>query len=443
MPGWVRRGGDAQGGWVNWGGNQACRPSARVHPVTAEDLVDLVRAAARQRQRVKVVGSGHSFTGIAATDGVHVHLDRHSRILEIDPDRRRVTVEAGVSLWQLSRALAARGLALENLGDIAEQSVAGAISTSTHGTGVAFGGLATQVKGLQLVLADGTLMRCSKTEEPELFSAARVGLGALGIISTVTLGVVPAFNLQAREAHEPLDAVLDNLDERVAGSDHFEFYWIPHTRSTLTKRNQRTDAPPEGRGRLGEVRDKILLENLAFGAVCRAGRRIPALVPRLARLATLGGAVEYTERSHRVFASRRWVHFVEMEYALPAAAVRPALERLVRLIDDQGFRVSFPVEVRFSAADDIPLSIASGRDSAYIAVHQYRGVPFEAYFGAVEEIMVSLDGRPHWGKLHFQDAAGLAPRYPGWESWQAARRRVDPEGRFANAYLDRVVGPVT
>jgi len=432
-----RRRGEA---WSNWGGNQTCYPASVAQPATISEIVGAVKQAASKGQRVKVVGAGHSFTGIALTDGVQLDLSRHCRLLEVDRERQRVKVQAGLPLWRLSNSLAASGMALENLGDIAKQSVAGAISTSTHGTGAAFGGLATQVEGLELVLADGSVVDCSAAEEPELFAAARVGLGALGIISAVTLRTVPAFNLRAREAHESLPRVLDGLDETVAGADHFEFYWVPHTRGTLTKRNERTSDPPGGRGRFGEVRDRVLLENVAFGAVCRLGRLVPALVPRLAHLAIGGGPRTYVERSYNVFASPRWVHFVEMEYALPRKAVKTALEQLVALIDDRGWRISFPVEVRFTAGDDIPLSTASGRDSAYIAVHQYRGVPFEEYFRAVEAIMMPLEGRPHWGKMHYQDAASLAPRYPQWERWQAVRRRVDPEGRFANDYLDRVIG---
>ncbi|MGH8921018.1 MAG: D-arabinono-1,4-lactone oxidase, partial [Actinomycetes bacterium] len=210
-----------------------------------------------------------------------------------------------------------------------------------------------------------------------------------------------------------------------------------------TKRNNRTGDPPGGRGRAGELRDRVLLENVAFGALCRVGRRVPALVPRLARLSALETRVEYVERSYKVFASPRWVRFVEMEYELPAAEVRAALTEVLAVIDERGFRISFPIEVRFTAADDIPLSTASDRASGYIAVHQYRGVDYQAYFAAVERIMVAHRGRPHWGKMHTQDAAGLAQLYPRWGEFIAQRDRLDPEGRFANPYLDRVLGPVT
>ncbi len=427
--------------WSNWAGTEHGRPAAVDHPASIAEIVAVVRGAARQGHRVRAVGSGHSFTGLAVTDGVAVHLDRHRRVIDIDRERGLVTVEAGITLRRLSQVLSGWGLALANLGDIAVQTLAGAISTGTHGTGAALGGLATQVRAMDLVVADGSVLSCSAAEEPEVFASARVALGALGIVSRVTLQCVPAFNLRAVETVEPLEAVLDAMYDEAAANDHFEFYAVPHTTMTRTKRNNRTDAPASGRGRAGEIRDRVVLENVAFGALCRAGRRVPRLVPILARLSAVGGRVEYTERSDRVFASPRWVHFVEMEYELPVAELRSALREVLAMIDDRGFAISFPVEVRFAAADDIPLSTACGRASGYIAVHQYRGVPHQAYFAEVERIMLAHGGRPHWGKLHTCTAETLAPSYPGWSSFAAQRDRLDPDGRFANDYLDRVLGP--
>lgn len=429
-----------RGPWSNWAGTVTFRPVSVEHPVTTADMVRLVRTARRRGQRVKAIGSGHSFTPIAATDGVQVHLGRHRRVLDIDRERATVTVEAGIRLRSLANTLAARGLALTNLGDVAVQSLAGAISTGTHGTGARYGGLATQVLGLELVLADGSVVRTSPDEEPELFDAARLGLGALGLISTVTLQCVPAFDLHAVEDRVDLDSVMASLDVDVAAHDHYEWYWVPHTRRVRTKANDRTDQPPSGKGRVGEWRDRMLLENVVFGALCRTERRIPALTHRLAPIVASGGRSEWVERSDRVFTSPRRVHFVEMEYALPRHRLPGVIDALVEAVDD--LNVSFPVEVRFAAADDVPLSTAQGQESAYVAVHQYRGMPYRAWFDAAEAIFTEAGGRPHWGKMHTRDAAGLAPLYPRWEAFAAVRRRVDPDGLWSNAYLDRVLGPV-
>ena len=331
---------------------------------------------------------------------------------------------------------------MENLGDIDRQTVAGAISTGTHGTGTGYGGLSTQVLAMELVTAAGEVVRCSADEEPDVFAAARVGLGALGVIATVTLRCVPQFCLHAVETTEPLDAILDHLDTEMAAHDHVELYWFPHTRRVLAKRNDRTGAPPGGRNRFGWLRDRVLAENVAFGALCAAGRRWPSLTPRLAPLATMSGRREFTDRSDRVFVTPRWVRFVETEWALPRAALGEALGALVAAHEASGLAVSFPVEVRTAAADDIWLSTAYGRDSAYVAVHSYRGVDHRRWFELVQAIMVPLGGRPHWGKLHDLRAAELARLYPRWAQWQAVRARLDPDGRFANPELERVVGPV-
>jgi L-gulonolactone oxidase len=293
---------------------------------------------------------------------------------------------------------------------------------------------------MRLVTADGSLLDLSAGENPDVFDAARVGLGALGLVSTVTLRCVPAFRLHAVEEPVPVDDVLRDLDDLVEGNDHFEFYWVPHTRWALTKRNRRTDEPARPRPGWREWVDDMVLQNYAFGALCRIGRRRPSLIPRLAKIIPSTGVTDYVDRSDRVFTSPRKVRFWEMEYAMPRAALPEALGRVRRLVDEIGMQISFPVEVRVVAGDDIPLSTAHGRETGYIAVHVYRGTPYDAYFSGVERIMDSYGGRPHWGKLHFQRAETLAPRYPRWNEFQQVRARLDPEGRFANPYLDRVLG---
>ncbi|MGI8791633.1 MAG: D-arabinono-1,4-lactone oxidase [Acidimicrobiales bacterium] len=429
--------------WRNWAANQECWPTAIEHPASQAELSRLVTTAAAAGTTVKVVGSGHSFTDIACTAGYLIHLDRHSSILHIDREAMTVSVEAGVPLSRLNAALEEAGMALPNLGDIAYQTVAGAISTSTHGTGVRIGGLATQVIGLDIVTGDGSVIECSADTEPDVFSAARVGLGAIGILSRVTLQCVPAFTLRAIEQPMHMDKVFSNLDRYVEENDHFEFFWVPHTPFAITKRNNRTDEPPAGRGRWRTIRDKYLLENIAFGVACRLGRMRPSLIPRLATAVPGSGRVEYTDKSFKIFASPRWVHFYEMEYAIPREHVVEALNRLMAFVDDSGLRIGFPVEVRFTASDDIWLSTAHGRTSAYIAVHVYQGTEYEPYLRGVESSMDDLGGRPHWGKMHFQTAETLAARYDHWDDFQAVRARVDPDGRFANAYTDRVLGPVS
>jgi FAD-linked oxidoreductase len=402
-----------------------------------------VLAAASRGMRVKAVGAGHSFTGIAVAPGVLLDLTDLSGLISVDRDRARVTLLAGTRLHQIPKLLEPYGLAMQNLGDIDRQSISGAISTSTHGTGAGFGGIATQVVGATLVTADGELLRVTEDENAELLPAVAVGLGALGILVEVTLQCVPTFLLQAVEHPEPLADVLATLDARVAGADHFEFYWFPHTDVALTKTQTRMPAatPVTSLPTVGRWIDEELLSNGVYRMVCATGTAIPAVIPPFSRLAVkLTGNREYTDLSNRVLTQNRNVRFREMEYALPVENVRPAFEAVQALIAEQGLRISFPIEVRFAAADDVWMSTAHGRASGYIAVHRYWREDPTAYFTAVEKIMTSFGGRPHWGKMHTQDAASLRERYPHFDDFTALRDRLDPGRMFQNAYLERVLG---
>lgn len=429
--------------WTNWAGNQSCAPTAIRRPISEGELVALVKEAATAGTRVKCVGAGHSFTPIACTNGVLVDLSGYDRVLGHDAEARTVTVQAGIPLSTLSDELDQRGLAVENMGDIAYQSIAGATATATHGTGWHFGNISSRIVGMRLIAGDGSIVEATADENPEVLAAARVGVGALGIVSTVTLQAVNAFRLHAIEEPMRVDEVLSDFDGFMSSADHVEFYWVPHTAWALTKRNRRTHEPAVPRSKVKEVLDDLILPNVAFGALCRVGRRKPSWIPKMAKILPSTGRVEYTDRSDRVFTSPRKVKFYEMEYAIRRDAIPEALNRVRTLVDEAGIQLSFPVEVRVVAPDDIPLSTAEGRATGYIAVHVYQGTPYDAYFQGVERIMDSYDGRPHWGKMHFQRHETLAERYPRWDEFQAVRRRLDPEGRFTNQYLERVLGPVT
>ena len=426
--------------WSNWAGNQQTGTVLLSKPQTESELQQVVQSAQLSGRRVKAVGSGHSFTAIAVSEEVLVDLSDYDEIVAIDKINQTVTVQSGIQLSKLNQALYENSLAMQNLGDIAYQTIAGAISTSTHGTGAKFTGIANQVVALRIVLADSSIVECSANVNAQLFSCARVGLGALGLISTVTLKVVSAFNLAVIEEPMRVDDVLQNLDLHVDSNDHFEFFWVPHTGWALTKRNNRNNLPVEPMSKMSHWYSKTLMENYAFGAVCMLGKARPSLIPKLAKALPSSGRNEYSDASHKVFASKRIIKFYEMEYAIPREACAEALNRVRRMVTDSGFFLNFPVEVRFTAPDEIPLSTASNRESAYIAVHIYKGMNYVPYFKEVESIMNSYQGRPHWGKLHFQSAATLASRYPQWDVFQAVRNQVDPQRMFSNQYLETVLG---
>jgi len=429
------------GEWVNWAGDQRCRPARIVAPRSREELAEVVGTAAAAGEKVKVAGSGHSFTEAALTTATMLRLDALRGILDADRGSGLVRVGAGTVLRDLNEELAALGLALENLGDIDAQTLAGAISTGTHGTGAGLGNISARVEAVELVLADGSVRELTAAADPELLRAARIGIGALGAISAVTLRCVPAFTLRRVDSAHRLADVLDRFDELAARNDHFELFTFPYSDRALVLERNRTAAAPRPKGRAVAFLNDVVLENWALEAMAATGKALPRAIPALARFAGLvatGG--DNQDRSDRIFVNRRTVRFTEMEYAVPRAAGPTALRRVIEWVRANRYPVFFPIEVRVAAGDDASLSAAHERDTAYIAVHQYRGMEWRPYFEAVESIMDDHEGRPHWGKRHFQTAATLAPRYPRWDEFQRARNRLDPQRAFANAYTERVLG---
>jgi L-gulonolactone oxidase len=432
----------AAGEWTNWAGDQSCRPARIVHPASREELAEAVGAAAVAGQKVRVAGSGHSFTEAALTEGTMVDLAALSGVIDADPGSGLVKVGGGTVLADLNEGLAELGLAMENLGDIDRQTIAGAISTGTHGTGVKLRNISAQVEGLELVLADGSVRHLGATTDPELLRVARVGVGALGAIAAVTLRCVPAFNLLRVDSPHPREEVLDSFEERAAANEHFELFTFPYSDLALVLERNRQEEPPRPRGRGAAYLNDIVLENWALELLAATGKAMPRTIPVLSRLAgRLASGSRTSDRSDRVFVNERRVRFTEMEYALPREHGPEAARRVVEWVRRNEYPVFFPIEMRVSAGDDAFLSPAHERDSAYIAVHQYRGMEWRPYFEAVEAIMNDYGGRPHWGKRHFQTAATLAERYPAWADFQHARDTLDPTRTFSNEYTDRVLGP--
>jgi FAD-linked oxidoreductase len=427
--------------WRNWGRSETSRPTHIARAASVDDVVAAVNAASDRGLHLKTVGAGHSFTAIAATDGVQLDVSALDGLLAVDGNR--VTIGAGTNLYQLPALLAPHGLALTNMGDIDRQTIAGAISTGTHGTGAAFGGLATQIRALTMVTADGALLTINEAENADLLPAARLGLGALGVLVDVTIQTVPAFMLHAVEKPEPLEEVLENFEARSTSTDHFEFYWFPHTTTALTKTNTRVpaDTPPRRQSTVAAWLDDELLANGVFALTCATGNLFPGIVPRVNLLAEkLVAKREVTAPSYEVFVTRRRVRFREMEYAIPREHVPAAVRAVAALVAKNGWTISFPLEVRVAASDDLWLSTASGRETGYIAVHRYYREDPAEYFAGVEAIMRSFAGRPHWGKMHTQDAASLATLYPHFADFGAVRDRLDPARLFGNRYLERVLG---
>ena len=427
--------------WTNWGGSVSCTPAHVAKPLTVAEVQHVVVSARERGLTVKPIGAGHSFSAIGATDGIRIDLSNLSGIVAVEGNL--VTLWGGTFLHQLPELLRPHNLALANMGDIDRQTISGATSTGTHGTGGTFGGIATQIRAVTLVTADGELLTVDQTQNAHLLPAVALGLGALGVVVEVTIECVPSFLLRAVERPENIDAVLDTFRVRVEEVDHFEFYWFPHTDIALTKTNTRIPAPaePQPLGRVRRWIDDELMSNTLYAGVVNTGRALPRFVPPINRLAArLTGNRDYTDHSYAVFTAPRRVRFVEMEYALPIDEVPAALREVRALINGRGWNISFPIEVRAAAPDDLMLSTASGRPTGYIAVHRYYRENHEEYFRGVESVMKRHDGRPHWGKMHYRDAESLRGAYPRFDEFAAVRDQLDPTRLFANDYLTRVLG---
>lgn len=430
--------------WTNWSRLETAHPAREATPADADAVAEEVRRAAESGGTVKMVGTGHSFTGIAVTDGTLLRPGALTGITAVDRDAMTVTARAGTRLKDLNADLERLGLSLHNMGDIAEQTLAGAVSTGTHGTGGRAAGLAAQVVGLELVTGKGELLRASAQENPDVLEHARVGLGALGVLTSLTFRVEPLFVLEADEEPVRWEQGVDGYEELAASADHLDLYWMPHTDWMLAKRNHRrgTDlALAQPPSRVARWVNDDLLENTALGAVTGLSARVPALTRPLNRtVARFFSGRRYSDVAHRVFTAERRLVFREMEYAVPRAAGPEVLRECRRVLEASDLVLGLPVEIRSAPADDVPLSTGGGRDSFYLAFHVHRVTDHRPVFALLEPVLRAHDGRPHWGKLHTRTAADLAPAYPRFEDFLALRERLDPQRVFANDYLRRVLG---
>ena len=428
--------------WSNWSGSVQSTPREIVLPDSVDELINLIGRAGREGRHIRVVGSGHSFTPLVQTSDILVSLDKLQGIEKIDTERQTVTVLGGTKLHRLSQELFAHGLAQENLGDIDVQSIAGAISTGTHGTGIRFGSLSTQVEQLTLVTANGELLTCSQDEHPDIFKAAQVSFGTLGIITGITLRVVPAQRLRLQSRRARLSECLQHLEQYKSEHSHFEFFWFPFTDLVQAKFLDETQEAVSG-GKLNKLWgefSRTVLENGAFWLLSEWSRLRPQMASTVSKISAQSiPSVDEIDYSHRLFATPRAVRFQEMEYNIPVEHLQAVISEIQECIEKHRFAVHFPVECRFVHADDIWLSPAYQRESAYVAVHMYRGMPYQAYFQHIEEIFRRYQGRPHWGKMHTRTAQELAGLYPRWQDFLSIRAQLDPQELFLNDYLHQLL----
>ncbi len=426
------------GHWSNWSGSVRGVPRTTAMPRSVDELAQMIGAFGHDGRCVRVVGAGHSFTPLVQSDDVLMSLEAMQGVESIDNERGTATVLGGTRLFNLGDALFEHGLAQENLGDINVQSISGAISTGTHGTGIKFGSLSTQVAGLTLVTASGEILECSPEHNPDVFKAAQVSVGTLGVIAKVTLRVVPAKRLHYHGFRKKLADCLANLDQYKQENAHFEFFWFPYTDAVQAKFLNET--PDEATtSSFWSTFNKIVLENCVYWVLSESCRLNPKLCKTVCNISAQTIAdIDEVNYSHRLYTTPRWVRFQEMEYNIPAEYAAAAITEIQECIDRNQFEVHFPLECRFVHSDDIWLSPAYERESCYLAVHMYRGMPYKSYFEHIEEIFRRYQGRPHWGKMHTRTAEELATLYPRWHDFRRIRAALDPQGMFLNEYLRKL-----
>jgi len=383
--------------WSNWSGRQTAEPVEIVEANTEADLVEAVRRARDRGANVRAVGASHSHSRVAATDGVLIDTDGLGGVVSIDTDAMEATIRGGARIFSLGEPLHAHGMALRNQGDIDKQSIAGATSTGTHGTGPTLQNLSAGVRVVRLVLASGEVVTCSADEEPELFAVARHSLGGVGLISELTVAVRPAYRLHEKLWKEDPGSVFARIDELVSATRHFEFFWMPQGDWCAAKILAETDADPDP------------LED-------REHERIGW--------------------SHDIISSIRDDRHTEMEYSVPAEAGPACFAELRQMILSDFTELQWPLEYRTLAADDLWISTASGRETVTISAHQDIGLDDRDLFGACEEIFRRYEGRPHWGKVHYRTGAELAELHPRYRDWWQVRDRFDPDGVFSTHYLE-------
>ncbi len=423
----------------NWAGNLNFNPEKIFEPQSISDIQAMVNEAGKNNKTIRPIGSGHSWTGLVASDDYFFHLNEMQGITRCDQTNSTVTAFAGTKLSRFGDEAFAHGFSMENQGDIDKQSLAGAMSTGTHGTGIGLQSVSNQARELKMVLASGEIQTINTAHDENLYQAARVSFGSLGLIAEATLKLVPAYKLKVTSFAEEMDRALLKLSERLAKHRHLEMFYFPVGDWSMVKMMDKTDEPVHKNGLLQKFND-VVLENYLYELLNKIAFRMNTYngIDKIMRnFVTPHSRVAW---SHKAFPTDRSIRFMEMEYNFPLEKFNDVFEEIKAAIKKNKYQTLFPIEIRFVKGDNIWLSPAYGRDSVYLAIHTYIQEDYKPYFNTVEAIFKNHGGRPHWGKWHSLKDKDFEKVYPKWNEFKAIREGLDPHGRFLNSHLKDIFG---
>jgi len=428
----------------NWAGNERCHPERFFQPQTHDEIIAIVREAVKAGRKLRVTGAGHSWSPIACTGDYMVNLDLYNKVIRMDKEKKRVTVQAGIRLKELNKILDENGLALSNLGSICEQSVAGLMTTGTHGTGISFQILSSAIIGMKVITSSGEVMEIDETSA--YLNAFRVSLGVLGIISEITLQCSDAFNLREESGPVWFDEALEQLPELLQRNDHVKLWWFPHVRRLMLYRYNRAEKMIIPRASVYSSflkwTEDVFLVRYFFALMLRVGNLLPKQIPAINRFICRIHLkkIQRAGKSHEIFNVPMPPRHRESEYAIPVERAADALDELRREIEHRRMKVNFVVEVRFVKSDSIWLSPAYGRDSCYIGGYLYGDKRWQPYLELFEGIMKKYDGRPHWGKEFSPELHDFGKLYPRWFDFLKLKQQMDSSNRFANSLTEKLFG---
>lgn len=423
--------------FVNWARNQQCTPQNYYQPENEEDLIAVVTSSAH----IRLTGTGHSWSPVCITNHTLVNLDRYSKVLHTDRENMQVKVQAGIKLKALIEHLDRHGLAMKNLGSINYQSLAGAVSTGTHGSGIAYKILGSQIEEFTMIKATGEKLTVHSTRDKELFNLCLVNLGCLGVISEITLNVVPAFNLHDYTVAIDYNEAIDRLDDYINNTNHFKMWWFPHTDKMVMYRYNRT---------LEKTNDTRLRQWFMDEFISVAGYRLLLMVGNIHRplrkginkllVQNFSKPLDRIAKSFEVFIVPEPPLHREVEWAFDRKHAKELLRDYKQLIESSGHLINFIQEIRFTRADEYALSGCYGRDTIWLGAYNADNHGWRELMHDFEKLAIKYNGRPHWGKEFTVDKQYLQSVYPQWQAFNTLRRQLDPRGKFENEMIKQLFG---